>query len=108
MTLYKALTKAKEQAPKDMQVWVTICSLFGEEFEPWTLKVEDLLRHIAERIGIYEERFPNGNPKNTRDDCRWKVGERIYDDRPGYEQHIYRLTPEMDVVWIWVSPKRED
>ena len=109
MTLYKALTKVKAQAPRNMQVWVTICSLFGEEFEPWTLKVEDLLQHIAERICIYEERFPDGNPKRTRDDCRWKVGQILWDPDPdyGYEQHIYRFTPEEEVIWVWGSKKRD-
>ncbi|MBS5725036.1 MAG: hypothetical protein KHW59_04545 [Clostridiales bacterium] len=109
MTLIKALEKVRDEAPRNMQVWVTICSLFGEEFEPRTMKIEHLMQDITMRFCIYEERFPDGNPKRTRDDCRWKVGEKIpYHDMPGYEQHIYRMTPEMDVIWIWVSPKRED
>lgn len=108
MTMIKALEKVLAEAPEGMKVNVTMCEVRTNTVFWWrpsrgaeTLPLEDVVKALRnrERTTTIEYSSP------TRDDNRWKVGQRIPNiDLPGYEQHVYRLLNDPEVIYVYVDP----
>lgn len=96
MTMIKALKKVFEEVPEGMAARIWWDPSQGE-----TKLLEEVIDALNYQIitGIAPERKP------TRDDNRWKVGQRIPNiDLPGYEQHVYRLMDDPEVIYVYVDP----
>lgn len=96
MTMIKALKKVFEEVPEGMAARIWWDPSQGE-----TKLLEEVIDALNYQIimGIAPERKP------TRDDNRWKVGQRIPNiDLPGYEQHVYRLLNDPEVIYVYVDP----
>lgn len=96
MTMIKALEKVFAEVPEGMAARIWWDPSQGE-----TKLLEEVLDILKYQMimGIGPERKP------TRDDNRWKVGQRIPNiDMPGYEQHVYRLLNDPEVIYVYVDP----
>lgn len=94
MKMFKALEKVFAEVPEGMaaRVW-------WDPSQEATKPLEEVLDILRYQMLMGPERKP------TRDDNRWKVGQRIPNiDMPGYEQHVYRLLNDPEVIYVYVDP----
>ena len=94
MKMIKALEKVFAEVPEGMEARIWWDPSQGE-----TKLLEEVLDILKYQMIMGPERKP------TRDDNRWKVGQRIPNiDMPGYEQHVYRLLNDPEVIYVYVDP----
>ena len=108
MTIIKALEKVPAEAPEGMKVNVTMCEVRTNTVFWWrpsrgaeTLPLENVVKELRDR----EQTTTIEYSSPTRDDNRWKVGQRIPNiDMPGYTQYVYKLLNDPEIIHVYVDP----